>query len=33
MKHCAGLDVTVKEKSVGIVDESGKFCREKKVVS
>lgn len=33
MKHYAGLDVSVKETSVCIVDESGKTCREKKVVS
>lgn len=33
MKHYAGLDVSVKETSVCIVDESGKLCRERKVVS
>ncbi|MGF6177726.1 transposase [Ensifer sp. 4252] len=33
MKHYAGLDVSVKETSVCIVDASGKTCREKKVVS
>ena len=33
MKHYAGLDVSVKETSVCIVDASGKICREKKVVS
>jgi transposase len=33
MKHYAGLDVAVKETSVCIVDETGKICREIKVVS
>lgn len=33
MKHYARLDVSVKETSVCIVDESGKLCRERKVVS
>jgi transposase len=33
MKHYAGLDVSVKETSVCIVDERGKICREVKVVS
>jgi transposase len=33
MKHHAGLDVSVKETSVCIVDESGKVCREMKVPS
>lgn len=33
MKHYAGLDVSVKETSVCIVDETGKICRERKVVS
>ena len=33
MKHYAVLDVSVKETSVCIVDESGKLCRERKVVS
>jgi len=33
MKYYAGLDVSVKETSVCIVDESGKLCREKKVVT
>jgi transposase len=33
MKHYAGLDVSVKETSVCIVDESGKVCRETKVPS
>ncbi|KAB1082588.1 IS110 family transposase [Neorhizobium galegae] len=33
MKHYAGLDVSVKETSVCIVDENGKLCREHKVVS
>ena len=33
MKHYAGLDVSVKETSVCIVDANGKTCREKKVVS
>jgi transposase len=28
MKHYAGLDVSVKETSVCIVDETGKICRE-----
>ena len=33
MKHYAGLDVSVKETSVCIVDETGKVCREMKVAS
>ena len=33
MKHYAGLDVSVKETSVCIVDETGTICREIKVVS
>lgn len=33
MKHYAGLDVSVKETSVCIVDEAGKVCREVKVAS
>src|SRR5258708_31091112 len=33
MKHYAGLDVSVKETSVCIVDEAGKICREAKVAS
>src|SRR3954466_3445457 len=33
MKHYAGLDVSVKETSVCIVDETGKICREIKVIS
>ncbi len=33
MKHFAGLDVSVKETSICIVDETGKICREMKVVS
>jgi transposase len=33
MKHFAGLDVSVKETSICIVDETGKICREVKVLS
>lgn len=33
MMHHAGLDVWVKETRVCIVDENGKLCRERKVVS
>ena len=33
MKHYAGLDVSVKETSVCIVDETGKVCREVKVAA
>ncbi len=33
MKHFIGLDVSVKETAVCIIDESGKICREVKVVS
>jgi hypothetical protein len=33
MKHYAGLDVSVKESSICIVDETGKVCREMKVLS
>jgi transposase len=28
MKHYAGLDVSVKETSICIVDEAGRICRE-----
>ena len=31
MKHCAGLDVSVKETAICIVDETGKIVREAKV--
>ena len=33
MKHYAGLDVSVRETSLCIVDEAGRICREMKVVS
>lgn len=33
MKHYAGLDVSVKETAICIVDETGRICREIKVVS
>lgn len=33
MKHYVGLDVSVKETSVCIVDESGNLCKERKVAS
>ena len=33
MKHYAGLDVSVKETSICIVDEAGRICREMKVVN
>lgn len=33
MKHCAGLDVSVKEISICIVDETGTVCREMKVLT
>ncbi len=33
MKHCAGLDVSVKETAIGIVDETGKIVREAKVTT
>ena len=33
MKYYAGLDVSVKETSICIVDETGKICRELKVTS
>jgi transposase len=33
VKHYAGLDVSVKETSICIVDEAGRICREMKVVS
>jgi transposase len=33
VKHYAGLDVSVKETSICIVDETGKICREAKVPS
>lgn len=32
MKHFAGLDVSVKETSIFIVNETGKICREMKVI-
>jgi hypothetical protein len=32
MKHYAGLDVSVKETSICIVDEAGRICREMKLV-
>jgi transposase len=31
MKHCAGLDVSVKETAICIVNEAGKIVREAKV--
>jgi predicted NBD/HSP70 family sugar kinase len=31
MKHCAGLDVSVKETAICIVDEVGKIVQEAKV--
>jgi transposase len=31
MKHCAGLDVSVKETAICIIDETGKIVREAKV--
>jgi len=33
MKHYAGLDVSVKETAICIVDENGRICRETKVIS
>jgi transposase len=33
MKHYAGLDISVKETSICIIDERGKICREIKVAS
>ena len=33
MDHCAGLDVSVKETSVCIVNDTGKIVREVKVAS
>src|SRR5258706_11433338 len=33
MKHYAGLDISVKETSICIIDEAGKICRELKVTS
>ena len=33
MKHCAGLDVSVKETAICIVDEVGKIVRETKVAT
>ena len=33
MKHYIGLDVSVKETAICIVDETGKICREVKVPS
>jgi transposase len=33
MKHSAGLDVSLKETSICIVDETGSVCREMKVPS
>jgi hypothetical protein len=33
MKHCAGLDVSVKETAICIVDEAGKVVREAKVAT
>lgn len=33
MKHYMGLDVSVKETAICIVDETGKICREVKVPS
>ena len=33
MKHYAGLDISVKETSICIVDETGAICREIKVTS
>ena len=32
MKHYAGLDVSLKETSICILDEAGKICREIRVV-
>lgn len=33
MKHYAGLDVSVKETAICIVDETGRICREMKMES
>ena len=33
MKHYAGLDVSLKETSICILDEAGKICREIRVAS
>src|SRR2546430_11181413 len=33
MKHCAGLDVSIKETAICIVDETGKVVREAKVTT
>src|SRR3982074_2694466 len=33
MKHYAGLDVSIKETAICIVEEAGRICREMKVVS
>jgi transposase len=33
MKHCAGLDVSVKETAICIVDEIGKIVQEAKVTT
>lgn len=33
MKHYAGVDISVKETAACIVDETGKICRQVKVVS
>jgi transposase len=33
MKHYSGLDISVKETAVCILDETGKICREVKAVS
>jgi transposase len=33
VKHYAGLDVSVKETSICIVDETGRICREVKATS
>lgn len=33
MKHYAGLDISVKETSICIVDEAGRICREAKIPS
>jgi hypothetical protein len=33
MKHYVGLDISVKETSICIIDEAGKICRELKVTS
>ncbi|MDP5307324.1 hypothetical protein [Paracoccus spongiarum] len=33
MKRYAGLDVSVNETAISIVDEDGRICREAKVVS